>query len=252
MRRAYFRMQVKAVADWVLGQGIANNREVMMIDRLELKNFTSFGDLDIDFSSKINVIIGENGTGKTQLLKALYFANKSLALQDATSEEMLRLYRPLSNSLKGLVGDDGKSKAELSCQLANGQVLHVNFSANSKHLAKERFVSTPVVGEPSFIPVKEVLSLMKGILASKGNSETLQALFDQSYLDIAKKLEKSPPSNQKTKSTKTRDLVRSTLNSLSYLVDDLTFRNFPERWPLRFKLDIMKESRIKKVKTITS
>ena len=192
-RRAYFRVQVGTVADQVLGQWIVNNREVMMIDRLELKNFTSFGDLDIDFSPKINVIIGENGTGKTQLLKALYFANKSLALQDATSEEMLRLYRPLSNSLKGLVGDDGKSKAELSCQLANGQVLHVNFSANSKHLAKERFVSTPVVGEPNFIPVKEVLSLMKGILASKGNSETLQALFDQSYLDIAKKLAKKPP-----------------------------------------------------------
>ncbi len=49
-------MQVRAVADWVLGQGIVNNREVIMIDRLELKNFTSFGDLDIDFSSKINVI----------------------------------------------------------------------------------------------------------------------------------------------------------------------------------------------------
>ena len=92
-RRAYFRVQVRAVADRVLDQGIVNNREVMMIDRLELKNFTSFGDLDIDFSPKINVIIGENGTGKTQLLKALYFANKSLALQDATSEEMLRLYR---------------------------------------------------------------------------------------------------------------------------------------------------------------
>lgn len=161
-----------------------------MIDRLELKNFSSFGSLDIDFSSKINVIIGENGTGKTQLLKALYFANKSLALQSATSEEILRLYRPLSNSLKGLVGDDGKSKAELICQMANGQILHISFSANSRHLLQERIVSTPAIGFPNFIPVKEVLSLMKGILADDGNTETLQTLFDQSYLDVAQNLAK--------------------------------------------------------------
>jgi len=43
-----------------------------MITKLELKNFTTFEKLDIEFSPRINVIIGENGTGKTQLLKAAY------------------------------------------------------------------------------------------------------------------------------------------------------------------------------------
>ena len=42
-----------------------------MITKLELRNFTTFEKLDIDFSPRINVIIGENGTGKTQLLKML-------------------------------------------------------------------------------------------------------------------------------------------------------------------------------------
>lgn len=43
-----------------------------MITHLELKNFTAFTELTIDFSPKINVIIGENGNGKTQLLKSVY------------------------------------------------------------------------------------------------------------------------------------------------------------------------------------
>ena len=43
-----------------------------MIEHLELKNFTAFKDHGIDLSPKINVIIGENGTGKTHLLKAAY------------------------------------------------------------------------------------------------------------------------------------------------------------------------------------
>ena len=41
-----------------------------MITNLTLKNFTVFKDLSIDFSAKINVIIGENGPGKSHLLKA--------------------------------------------------------------------------------------------------------------------------------------------------------------------------------------
>ena len=42
------------------------------ISRLELRSFTQFSELDIDFAPKINIIVGENGTGKTHLLKAAY------------------------------------------------------------------------------------------------------------------------------------------------------------------------------------
>ena len=36
-----------------------------MITNLQLKNFTAFTELAIDFSPGINIIIGENGTGRT-------------------------------------------------------------------------------------------------------------------------------------------------------------------------------------------
>ena len=42
------------------------------IQRLELENFTCFSKATFDFSSGINVFIGENGTGKTHILKAIY------------------------------------------------------------------------------------------------------------------------------------------------------------------------------------
>lgn len=41
-----------------------------MIERLELKYFTAFSGLTLELSPKVNVIIGENSTGKTHLLKA--------------------------------------------------------------------------------------------------------------------------------------------------------------------------------------
>lgn len=42
-----------------------------MINQLQLKNFTAFTELAVDFSPRINIIIGENSTGKTQVLKAV-------------------------------------------------------------------------------------------------------------------------------------------------------------------------------------
>lgn len=166
-----------------------------MIEQLTLKNFTNFSDLTLNLSPNINLIIGENSTGKTQLLKSLYFANKALALKDASSEELIRLFRPKSKSLKGLVGENGKVKAELICQFANGQMIHTEFSANSKNLAIEKFVSSPDVGIPNFIPVKEVLSLLQGMLNGKNIAEIINRLFDQSYLDMANKLAVKAPIN---------------------------------------------------------
>ena len=46
-----------------------------MIKKLELKNFTVFKKASFTFGDKLNVIVGENGSGKTQLLKSLYAAS---------------------------------------------------------------------------------------------------------------------------------------------------------------------------------
>ena len=45
-----------------------------MITRLELNHFTVFKKVCLDFGRKLNVLIGENGSGKTQILKFLYAA----------------------------------------------------------------------------------------------------------------------------------------------------------------------------------
>jgi predicted ATP-dependent endonuclease of OLD family len=43
-----------------------------MLTRVKLENFTVFKNADIELSPGINVFIGENGTGKTHLLKLFY------------------------------------------------------------------------------------------------------------------------------------------------------------------------------------
>lgn len=56
----------------------------MSIDYFKVKNFNIFKDLEVKFAKGVNVIIGENGTGKTQLLKLLYssHSDEKLIRQD--------------------------------------------------------------------------------------------------------------------------------------------------------------------------
>ena len=43
-----------------------------MLSSLKLSNFTVFADADFKFSQHLNVVVGENGTGKSHMLKAAY------------------------------------------------------------------------------------------------------------------------------------------------------------------------------------
>lgn len=56
---------------------------------LHLQNFTAFKDAELTFSPGINAFVGENGTGKTHLLKVLYAAQLTQARQLRSISETL-------------------------------------------------------------------------------------------------------------------------------------------------------------------
>ena len=49
----------------------------MKIRRLDLQNFMLFHKINTNFSPNLNIICGENSTGKTALIKLLYSCVKS-------------------------------------------------------------------------------------------------------------------------------------------------------------------------------
>lgn len=165
-----------------------------MMERLELRNFTAFGEIALDFSPGINVIIGENGTGKTHLLKAAYglcggaplFKNGpdigADDLKTALTARLLRLFMPLGHHLGKLHRQGATDQAWISAQFAGGQKIAATFSNNSKTLnIRDRAGYEQHRGEAVFIPTKEVLSFMRGF-----NSlyEKYGLSFDQTYQDI--------------------------------------------------------------------
>lgn len=165
-----------------------------MMERLELKNFTAFKNLALNFSTGINVIIGENGTGKTHLLKAAYAlcAGASLfrntpeisedELEAALTLKLIRIFLPLDDRIDKLYRLGAADPASLSAWFAGGSKITATFFNNSKALTlQDRTNYEQYQAEAVFIPTKEVLAFMKGF-----NSlyQRYELSFDQTYQDI--------------------------------------------------------------------
>jgi ABC-type cobalamin/Fe3+-siderophores transport system ATPase subunit len=168
-----------------------------MITKLEMRNFTVFNNLSINFSPKINVIIGENGTGKTHLLKAAYYlcGDSNLFKSEtpgdqyqerriARSESIVRLFKPLEDRLGKLrsLGTPSVENAKLAALFDGMQKVKVEFHSNSKWLTIPVVLPDHVIhAKPVFIPTKEVLSFMTGFTSLYDRYELS---YDKTYYDI--------------------------------------------------------------------
>jgi len=166
-----------------------------MIERLRLQNFTAFRDLDIDLSAKINLIIGENGTGKTHLLKAAYALcsgnrasvgrktpSSAEELQATLTERLIRIFLPLDDKLGKLRTQGTTEGTLLEADFVLDKKIAVSFHANSKTVSVVENVDYERYSwQPVFIPTKEVLSFMKGFSSLYDKYELS---FDQTYREL--------------------------------------------------------------------
>jgi AAA15 family ATPase/GTPase len=149
-----------------------------MITGISLKNFAAFKDLELKFTSGINIIIGENSCGKTQILKSIYGLSSE---QDITSK-LLGLFKPHNGKLSGLYHRGGKGNAEVIIEDSTGQFSAAEFGPRMKEAKKDSsFVN---VGKPVLLPTKEVLSLLPPIQSGEVSDENIAALFDNSIIDL--------------------------------------------------------------------
>ncbi|MCY1197654.1 DNA replication and repair protein RecF [compost metagenome] len=167
-----------------------------MITNLQLKNFTAFTELAIDFSPGINIFIGENGTGKTQLLKAILALSGPEARGEQAGEQLARrlcrLYHPLSEQVGELRRAGTRGKAVLKGTFASGQMIAAKFYGNGTQAKVNCGIGGGVAGA-IFIPTKEVLSLVRGLTAEQPDQPTIERIFDDGYLDLARQLTQKGP-----------------------------------------------------------
>lgn len=173
-----------------------------MITRLHLRDFTLFRHFEWKPSESVNVVVGDNGTGKSHLLKLCYAVQQtryraSRARPDWTREQW---QRELASKLVGVFRPDslgrlvarraGSTRATVQAVFDRRTSIRFSFANNS--LVKVDLdgpVPTPLEQPPIFLPSHEMLSNVPGFASAYDKRELH---FDETYPDLARLLEDAP------------------------------------------------------------
>ncbi len=157
-----------------------------MIEHIRISNFTVFDNLDSDLVPGVNIFIGDNGTGKTHVLKLLYAlqAGAFTGVRPRTSEnKLLKIFLPHGLQLKRLIQRGKGVKKEASGSiLKNGQ--KISWVLTSKKMAINGGGDYMGADRPVYIPVKEMLANAPGFRSLYRERETH---FEEIYSDILDK-----------------------------------------------------------------
>lgn len=146
-----------------------------MIKSLHIENLTAFPSVNLGISRRLNVIVGENGTGKTHLLKLMYAVLAMSAdegrkptaasptktmYQTRLAEKLINVFRP--ESLGRLARRrPGRERCDIGVRFLDRKLdIDFSFATNSKsEVMIERLPEKWISHSSAYIPTRELLSI---------------------------------------------------------------------------------------------
>ncbi|BBM20008.1 MULTISPECIES: DNA replication/repair protein RecF [Enterococcus] len=126
----------------------------MRLNRLELRNYRNYQDLILKFPNRLNIFLGENAQGKTNLLESIYVLALTRSHRTSSEQELIGWQDDFAQ-IKGRI-DRGTSELELELLLTKkGRKSKIN------HIEQKKLSS--YIGQLNVILfAPEDLSLVKG------------------------------------------------------------------------------------------
>jgi DNA replication and repair protein RecF len=115
----------------------------MQLQSLQLVNFKNYGEVKVDLSSKINVLVGTNGSGKTNLLDAIHFLSLTKSASSSSDNFCIR-HGEQFFFIKGRF-QINKHVQEISCSVQNGAKKSIKEGINEYQKISEHIGKYPVV-----------------------------------------------------------------------------------------------------------
>ncbi len=181
-----------------------------MVKKIKFEKFTAFEKLEVTLSPGINIFVGENGTGKTHILKAVYAACDITKSKGSLAEKINNVFYPSGKQIGRLVkrsSVSSKGMVEITRELEDGSTISIRLSL-SNHTTKpekamvsgatRQWVETPM--DTAYIPVKDMMANAPGFRSLYDEREIH---FEEIYVDIIRKaflpLLKGPINRQRKK-----------------------------------------------------
>jgi DNA replication and repair protein RecF len=90
---------------------LAPNRRSLWVSSLSVRNVRNLERVDLEAGPRFNVIAGDNGQGKTNLIEAVYLLATSKSFRVARPGDVLRIGEAVG-SVRGTVVDDGEQRVQ--------------------------------------------------------------------------------------------------------------------------------------------
>jgi AAA15 family ATPase/GTPase len=195
----------------------------MTISKVEIKNFTAFEDTTINFTEGINVLIGENGTGKTHLLKLIYATIISSGIYTKQPAESLRdrssIARSFFDATDVMSFLRKKDRIGLCTVTYDDKNITYEFIPYPDTIYPDEFVINiskdgelgNIADNLIFIPAKDMLTHSKGLLEmAKKYSKDMP--FDRTLLDVIEK-------SRQWKLDNTPDIAKNVIPALESVIE---------------------------------
>jgi energy-coupling factor transporter ATP-binding protein EcfA2 len=168
----------------------------LTLETLTLRNFTAFSNAEFNFAPQLNVIVGENGAGKTHILKVAYstiYVTTKIGLeadsppptkthlQAAIADKLISVFKP--DELGRLVRrNPGRQRCEVNSRFSSPQEF-LQFSFNTSSRSETIVTKAPLTwGDklPVYLPTRELLTIYPGFVSLY---ETTHLPFEETWRD---------------------------------------------------------------------
>jgi energy-coupling factor transporter ATP-binding protein EcfA2 len=180
-----------------------------MLKRMHIKNLTVFPDADLILGRNLNVIVGENGAGKTHLLKIAYCvlasswdegrkpnatAPTKALLQGRLADKLVNVFRP--ETLGRLARrKQGRERCDIQVDCLQPELnIAFGFATNSKaEVGIETMPGKWLDAAPVYLPTRELLTIFPNFVAVyEGHYLEFEETWRDTCLLLGAPLQKGP------------------------------------------------------------
>lgn len=108
----------------------------MYLKRIEIKNFRNLEQVSLDFDKNVNIILGKNAQGKTNILEAIYALSGNKSFRGAGDRELFN-FSSENYFISGIFNDD-EENLEIKIGAEKGESIKKNVVRNEKVYKSQR------------------------------------------------------------------------------------------------------------------
>ena len=158
----------------------------MILQKLSIINYKNIGEATLEFSPKINCLVGHNGVGKTNVLDAVYYLSFCRSQHNPVDSQVIRHEQPFFVLEGSYVGEDG-SEERVYCGMKRGTKKHFKRNQKEYRRLSEHIGLIPLV----VVSPGDTLLIDGGSEERRRLMDMVIAQFDHEYIDALARYNKA-------------------------------------------------------------